>query len=74
MEHGWTPTVAMLADIFHALTGEPHPAAPKPQTGPKQDVSALAARLKEQRERIAAQRARATSDSSVSLPVEESHS
>lgn len=53
MPYGWTPVVAMTADLFHAFTGEPHPSTPKPEK--QRDVSALAARLRAQKERLAAQ-------------------
>lgn len=40
----------MTADVFHALTGEPHPSAPKA----KKNTAAIAERLRKQRERLAA--------------------
>lgn len=49
----------LLADIFHALVGEPHPM--RPEIGAREKArqrAELFARLKAQRERLARQRER----------------
>lgn len=55
--YGWTPQVAITADVFHALAGEPHPATPKSR---KHDSSAIADRLRKQKERLAARNSSAS--------------
>lgn len=47
--YGWTPQVSMTADVFHALTGDAHPAAPKA----KRNTAAIASRLRAQKARLA---------------------
>lgn len=51
---GWTEDSYLLADVFHAVAGMEHPARPKP---PKRNDD-LVARLKAQRERLAAEQPR----------------
>lgn len=56
--YGWTLTDTLLADVFHALSGEPHPLRPdnsKKVQAAKNDERI--AKLKAQRERLARQRA-----------------
>lgn len=51
---GFTVTDLLLTDLYAALTGESHPARPKPSSSsPPDDV---VARLKAQRERLQSQR------------------
>lgn len=52
---GWTVDTYVLADVFHALTGKPHPARPKPTAEGKKSGrhAQLLARLRAQRERLA---------------------
>jgi hypothetical protein len=52
---GWGLTEFLLTDLYAAFTGQEHPARPKPESGSR--ASDLAARLKAQRERLAAQAA-----------------
>lgn len=47
-----TPTDVLLMDVYHALTGEPHPSRPKPARS-TQRAAEVAARLRAQRERLA---------------------
>lgn len=52
---GTTPTDILLADVYAALTGEPHPLRPKPRgTRDPGQAHALSAveRLRAQRERL----------------------
>ncbi|MDG4792702.1 hypothetical protein [Micromonospora sp. WMMD1082] len=56
MTYGADPTVALLADIYGALTGEPHPMRPAPVAKPAANKPSVIDRLKAQRERIARQR------------------
>lgn len=49
-EEGWTLTDYLLADVFHALAGEAHPARPKEKKRARGDV---VARLMTQRARLA---------------------
>lgn len=44
----------LLADVFHALTGEPHPSRPKPSRS--SDTKAKIAALIAQRKRLDAQK------------------
>lgn len=54
---GWALTDYLLADVYHALTGEEHPARPtRPRTSAHPQAADLLARLREQRERLAASR------------------
>lgn len=46
----WTVTEYLLSDVFHALTGNEHPARPKPQGREKRNRATVAA-LIAQRER-----------------------
>ncbi|OZV74767.1 hypothetical protein CA850_29765 [Micromonospora echinospora] len=59
IDHGVTygadPVVALLADLYGALTGEPHPLRPAPVQPAKSGVIAA---LLAQRERLAAQRSK----------------
>jgi hypothetical protein len=56
--YGWSLTDLLLADVFHAITGEPHPLHPSSGTGAKAAKTADALeRLKAQRERLAARNA-----------------
>jgi hypothetical protein len=48
VERGWTLTDFLLADVFHALSGAPHPSRPKPKRKASEDV---VSRLLAQRER-----------------------
>jgi len=51
--YGWTLTDLLLTDVYHALTGEPHPARPtirKPGEAARR--AGQIARLKAQRERL----------------------
>ncbi|MEU4568662.1 hypothetical protein [Micromonospora sp. NPDC023956] len=54
---GLTPTDLLLADIFHALAGEPHPIKPRTteatSSAAKTRHEALAAKLRAQRARLA---------------------
>lgn len=52
--YGWTLTDILITDLFHAWTGEEHPARPKGD-GPKRDAAELRARLEAQRARLAQQ-------------------
>lgn len=57
VEHGWTLTDFLLADVFHALTGEPHPSRPSTAKAQKASRdSAKVAALLAQRARLAAQK------------------
>ncbi len=56
--YGWTLTDTLLADVFHTLSGEPHPLRPdnsKKVQAAKNDTRI--AKLKAQRDRLVAQRA-----------------
>lgn len=62
--YGWTLTDTLLADVFHALSGEPHPLRPdnsKKLQAAKNDQRIAA--LKRQRERMAARAAEAAAQS-----------
>jgi hypothetical protein len=48
---GWTPAVSMTADVYHALTGESHPASPHAKK--KADPALVAERLRRQQARLA---------------------
>ena len=50
---GWTLTDLLLADIFHALSGEPHPSRPSPKAA---ETTSTVQKLLEQQKRLAAQR------------------
>jgi hypothetical protein len=52
---GWTVTDALLADLFHALTGEAHPSRPG-RTSRADAVRSKIDALKAQRERLDRQR------------------
>ncbi len=52
---GWGVAEYLLTDVFHALTGNPHPSRPKPPKDASRHVS-LAQRLKAQAVRTAAER------------------
>lgn len=54
---GWTVEALVVADVFHAVTGKPHPSRPGP-SGAGSTASAAAARHKDLAARLAAQRAR----------------
>jgi hypothetical protein len=57
---GWNVTEYLLADVYYALTGTPHPARPQPAEQSKAARYAeLRQRLQAQRERHAAQNASA---------------
>ncbi len=63
---GWSLTSLMTADVFHAVTGKPHPARPKPRRS-GQDSG----RYRGLRARLEAQRARqARAAASVADPEE----
>jgi len=49
---GWDRSEFLTADLFHALTGEPHPDRPKPSKAARHRE--LVARLEQQRARMAA--------------------
>ncbi|MDG4801723.1 hypothetical protein [Micromonospora sp. WMMD980] len=57
MPYGTTPTDVLLADVYGALTGEPHPLRPKPE---KAATTAgdpdMFARLRAARDRIRRER------------------
>lgn len=48
--YGWTLTDFLLADIFHAFAGEPHPSRPKPN--PEHEAKEKIGLLLAQRERL----------------------
>lgn len=50
LDYGWTLTDILLTDLFHALTGETHPARPKPKKAQK-DATSMLEKLKAQRAR-----------------------
>jgi hypothetical protein len=53
LPRGWDLHSLLLADLFHAFTGQPHPNRPKPKDPAKKSAHAdLLRRLKEQRERL----------------------
>ncbi len=59
--YGWTLTDLLLTDLFHALTGEPHPDRPNLSERTKQfDANEQVRLLLEQRERIRRQQAAET--------------
>lgn len=49
--YGWTLTDILVTDLFHALTGEAHPARPSGGRSSR-DVAGIRARLEEQRARL----------------------
>lgn len=55
---GWSRVESLSADIFHALTGSPHPSLPKPSdaAGPirEQQINAALERKRERDRAIAA--------------------
>ena len=54
LPYGWSLTDVLLTDLFHAFTGEKHPARPKSSDGGATSKAAsLRARLKAQRARLA---------------------
>lgn len=58
--YGWSLTDILIADLFHAFAGEPHPLHPgagKKATATKTKQSDMLDRLREQRDRVAAERA-----------------
>lgn len=50
LDYGWTLTDILLTDLFHAFTGEEHPARPKPKAA-KKDATSMLEKLKAQRAR-----------------------
>jgi hypothetical protein len=46
--NGWTRGDYLLADVYHALAGKPHPAAPKPVKGsdPEREKRLRAAKVR----------------------------
>lgn len=50
---GWDLTDYLLADVFHAMTGEPHPSRPE-ATSRAERYRKLRARLEQQRARVEA--------------------
>lgn len=52
VDFGWSLTDYLLADLFHVLAREPHPARPSPKRDKKRDAGRLAAALLAQRERL----------------------
>lgn len=58
--YGWTLTDSLLADVYHALTGEPHPLRPDHSAKAKaKKADDRIARLVAQRKRQAARQAAA---------------
>lgn len=55
---GWLTGDFLLADVYHALTGEAHPSRPKPRSGSRYAEKRRA--LEAQRARVAVQRAATT--------------
>jgi hypothetical protein len=54
--YGWSLAEILLADVFHALTGEAHPLHPRSGTEAKATAQAdTIARLKAQRARLTAE-------------------
>ncbi len=54
LPYGWTLTDVLLTDLFHAFTGQPHPARPKPsKKGLASRAGDLRERLREQAARLA---------------------
>jgi len=49
---GWSLTDVLLADVYHALTGQRHPAFPESVGESSDKTSDLVARLKAQRARV----------------------
>jgi hypothetical protein len=49
--YGWTHSDTLLADVFEALTGTPHPGKPTPNAARARANDSIK-RLKEQRERL----------------------
>jgi hypothetical protein len=47
----WSTEAVLLADVFHALTGERHPALPKPKAARRPDANSARAALLAQRAR-----------------------
>jgi hypothetical protein len=54
---GWDLHAFLLADLFHAFTGEPHPSRPSQRASKSDRYRAARDRLEQQRARIAARRA-----------------
>jgi hypothetical protein len=50
--YGWTLTDLLIADLFHAFSGEPHPARPNGKKPAASRAKELAERLMQQRERL----------------------
>lgn len=50
--YGWTLTDLLLADLFHAVSGEAHPARPTGKKSNAERAKELAERLKAQKERL----------------------
>ncbi len=54
LPYGWDLDSVLLTDLFHAFTGQQHPARPKPsKKGLADRASDLRARLREQAARLA---------------------
>lgn len=54
-EPGWDTVAYLMADVYHALTGQPHPSRPKPEEAQKSTRYAKLRRaLEAQRARTAA--------------------
>lgn len=50
---GWGLTDLLLTDVYHAVSGSPHPARPKPRrSSERKDGRSLIERLRAQRERL----------------------
>jgi transcriptional regulator of met regulon len=50
---GWTRSELLLTDLFHAFTGNPHPARPQPKTESR--YAKLRKSLEAQKERLKTQ-------------------
>lgn len=53
LDTGWDVNAFLLADLYHAFTGNPHPARPQPKGSEKSGrYSRLREALEKQRERV----------------------
>lgn len=59
--YGWTLTDVLIADLFHAWTGEEHPARPRGGSE-RRDAAELRSRLEAQKARLAARRSEGVND------------